>query len=205
MLIRAVRMDPGEQAVEVFIEPKTEVLERLVGGSFYVDIPRHNGIAIIGRKIPADEIVRANRQAIESHGIRMGIYHGVILAVGCDLITSEFRSLTDREFGQVMRDYKKPHFPTYKHYGLVPGEELGVDGRIFPDQRSFPERVEVIKEYPYHIECRASFKRGDEIWGFNFSINKASLIDHYGSKADQIRVWRRSGKDKWTELNWKEE
>ena len=126
MLIRAVRMDPGEQAVEVFIEPKTEVLERLVGGSFYVDTPRHDGIAIIARK-PGDRVIRANRVAIENHGFKMRLYHGVICAVGCDLITSKFRSLTDREFCQVMKDYREPQFPTYKNYGFTSGEELKVE------------------------------------------------------------------------------
>ena len=156
-MIKIVVMKPGEWAKEKKVEPSIQALQELVGGSFYVSRPRPNGIAILGRNVPEGYVIRANRQAVGVNGVRGGIYHGTILAIGLERDLHTFRSLTKDELKRVMREYGRPYFPDYPQYGLEPGEELVLKSshKLHPDQEGELVRLAVIREYPYHIHLMA--------------------------------------------------
>ena len=172
--IRAIRMEPGLYAEERWIEPDRQKLEAELGGKIKVTSPRGDGVAVICRDLAETEVLPANRIAAGRYGDQGEIFCGLIYAAGRDKRTGLIRSLTDREFKWAMRDYGKPSFKQIHGFGLQEGEVLKIMSGLKPYfSESMPRRITVIKEYKWHILCRAHYGKGRE---FSFSINKASLL-----------------------------
>ena len=172
--IRAIRMEPGLPAGEAYIEPDRQKLEAELGGKIKVISPRGDGVAIICRDLAETEVLPANRIAAGRNGDQGEIFCGLIYASGREKRTGLIRSLTDREFKWALRDYGKPDFKQIHGFGLQEGEVLKITSGMKPYfSESMPRKITVVKEYKWHILCRAFYGENRD---FNFSINKASLL-----------------------------
>ena len=170
--IRALRMEPGQPAKLAWIEPDKEKLEMELGGEVALAAPRVN-IAIIHRDLAETDVLPANRIEIYESGYEGKVFYGTIYAVGRDRKTGRIHSLTKGEFRKAMSDYGAPSFKQIGCYGLQPGEEL----RITKGIRAYfeevtPRRIEVVKEYRWHVLCEAKRGKGKQ---YQFSINKSSI------------------------------
>lgn len=172
--IRAIRIEPGLPAKEQWIEPDRQKLEAELGGKIKVTSPRGDGVAIVCRDLAETEVLPANRVAAGRHVNEGEIFCGLIYAAGRDKRTGLIRSLTDREFKWAMRDYGKPRFKQIHGFGLEEGEVLKITSGIKPYfSETMPRRITIVKEYKWHILCRAFYGENRE---FEFSINKASFL-----------------------------
>ena len=175
--IRAVKMVPGEPAEEVYIHPAKETFYKELGGDFVSSSPRRDSIAIIAKKLRFDEVLQANRKAVSVTSGKDIVFCGTIFAVGRDIHTRRIRSLSDKEYSQVMIDYGKPFYKTIHDYGLKEGEELSIlsNQSLYFEIRN-PDCIKVIKEYRYFIVCEAIFDHVSRLYKYKFCINKSSIL-----------------------------
>lgn len=172
--IRAILMRPGKEAQKIYICPKN--IYKVVGSNYNTYYPLNNSIAILYRSPYVNRIQRANR-SIKINNINSKIMYGDILAVGSDIETKEFRSLTDDEVMECMIEYRIPEFQDYVFYGLKPGDKIDIHQKVDYKNRiekywqeKRPEVIKVVKEYKYFISCEGIWNNGNT--KIRFSINK---------------------------------